>query len=188
MRQLKPALMAFILLTIITGVIYPLLVTGIGKALFANEANGSLVEVNGQVIGSTLIGQDFHNDKYLWPRLSATSDHPYNALASGGSNLAPSNPQLLQNVESRVAALGATAMNPAPIDLVTSSGSGLDPEISIAAAYYQMARIAKARNISQDVVENIINQYAKYPLLGFLGEARVNVLQVNLALDSYGVK
>ena len=186
MKQLKPALITFIVLTILTGVIYPLIVFGFGQAFFPYEANGSLVTYNGKVIGSTLIGQSFTDKRYLWGRPSATGDHPYNPLASGGSNMGPSNPQLLNAVTARVNDLGATPMNPVPIDLVTSSASGLDPEISIASAYFQIVRIAKARGISGDVVENIINRNAKYPLLGFIGEPRVNVLQVNLALD--GVK
>lgn len=186
MQQLRPAILTFILLTIITGIIYPFVVLGIGQILFPKEANGSLIKINDTIIGSSLIGQNFSSDKYFWGRLSAASDHPYNGLSSGGSNLGPSNPQLLENVKARVQLLGASSMTPAPIDLVTSSGSGLDPEISIASAYFQMARVAKARGLSQDVVENIINKYAKFPIWGFLGEARVNVLQINLALD--GVK
>ena len=184
MKHFRPAIMAFFLLAIITGIVYPLLVTGISQVLFPYQANGSLLKVNGQLIGSELIGQNFTQDKYLWGRPSATGDHPYNALASGGSNLGPSNPDLLAAVKDRVTKLNATAMNPVPIDLVTSSGGGLDPEISIASAYFQMARIAKARGLSQDNVEDVINKYAKYPLFGILGEARVNVLQVNLALDN----
>ena len=186
MQQLKPALITFLFLSLITGIIYPLVVLGFGQTLFSHEANGSLIEVNKQLVGSSLIGQNFRSNKYLWSRPSATSDHPYNALASGGTNLGPSNPQLIDSIKARVESLGATSMTPVPIDLVTSSGSGLDPEISIASAYFQMARIAKARGISQDAVEDIINKYAQSPILGFFGEARVNVLQVNLALD--GVK
>ncbi len=186
MQQLKSALITFIVLTIITGVIYPLIVFGFGQTFASYEANGSFITVNGKVIGSALIGQGFTDNKYLWGRASATGDHPYNPLASGGSNLASSNPELLKAVVDRVNALGANVITPAPIDLVTSSGSGLDPEISIAAAYFQIKRIAKARGVSEDNVEDIINKNAKYPLLGFIGEPRVNVLEVNLALD--GIK
>jgi K+-transporting ATPase ATPase C chain len=186
MQQLKSALMTFILLTIITGVIYPLAVFGFGQLFVPYEANGSLIRQNGQIIGSELIGQSFTENKYLWGRPSVTADHPYNALSSGGSNLGPSNPDLLKAVTDRVNNLGANAMTPAPIDLVSSSGSGLDPEISIASAYFQIKRIAHARGMSEDKIEDIINQNAKYPLWGFIGEPRVNVLKVNLAMD--GVK
>jgi len=186
MQQIKSAVITFIVLTILTGIIYPLIVFGFGQVFASYEANGSLVTVNGKIIGSTLIGQSFTDNKYLWGRPSATGDHPYNPLASGGANLGPSNPDLLNAVTDRVNTLGANAINPAPIDLVTSSGSGLDPDVSIASAYFQIKRIAKARGISEDSVENIINKNAKYPLLGFIGEPRVNVLEVNIALD--GVK
>lgn len=184
MKQFKPALMTFLLLTLITGVVYPVVVTVLGRMFFQSQANGSLIRVDGEVIGSTLIGQDFSESQYLWSRPSATGDHPYNPMASGGSSLGPSNPALLEQIKQRTINLGASPMTPAPIDLVTASGSGLDPEISIASAYFQMARIAKARGISQDQVENIINKYAQNPILGVWGEARVNVLLVNLALDN----
>ena len=208
MRQLWRAIRAFVILSIITGVIYPLVVMGISQALFPHQANGSLITVNGQMIGSELIGQNFSLDKYLWGRISATSDHPYNSLASGGSNFAPvdtqlidqlmakderplssgsnfapSNPQLIAEVKGRLTQLKPSLEAIVPIDLVTSSASGLDPEISVAAAYFQMERIAKARGMTVNQVQDIINQYANYPLLGIWGEARVNVLKVNLALD-----
>ena len=183
MKYLYQAITSFIILGILVGIIYPVAVTYLSQALFVYEANGSLIEANNQVIGSELIGQEFSGNKYLWSRISATSDYPYNPLASGGSNYAPTNPLLLEEVKNRLIKLKPTSITPAPIDLVTSSASGLDPEISVAAAYFQIGRIAKARGISQEQIEDIINQYAKYPFLGIWGEARVNVLKVNLALD-----
>lgn len=183
MKQIKQSVMAFIVLTIITGLIYPIIVTGVSQLLFSYQANGSLIKIDNQIRGSELIGQNFSSDKYLWGRPSATGNYPYNAMASGGSNLGPTNPQLFSTVKDRVAKLLAINNNPVPIDLVTSSGSGLDPEVSIAAAYFQMSRIAKARNMTGDQVEKVINMYAKYPIWGIWGTPRVNVLQVNLALD-----
>lgn len=183
MKQFRPAITLFIILSIITGIMYPFVVTWVSREVFAYQANGSLLVVNGQVIGSELIGQSFESNKYLWGRVSATADLPYNALSSGGSNFAPTNPQLISEVKDRLAKLNPASNTPVPVDLVTSSASGLDPEISVAAAYFQMDRIAKARGMTVDQVEDIINQYAEYPLLGIWGEARVNVLKVNLALD-----
>lgn len=183
MKNLRATLFAFITLSVVLGVIYPTIITFVGKVLFPFQANGSLLVVNGDVIGSELIGQNFTLDKYLWGRISATTDEPYNPLASGGANLAPSNPALLDEVKGRVVLLHPTLDRPIPVDLVTSSASGLDPEISIAAAYYQMERIAKARAISENAVQDIINKNAEYPLAGVIGEPRVNVLKVNLALD-----
>jgi K+-transporting ATPase ATPase C chain len=183
MKQLKSALLTYIALAVITGVFYPFIVLCVGQVLFPDKANGSLINVNGQIIGSSLIGQNFSGQKYLWPRPSATSDYPYNATASGGSNLGPTNPQLFETIKSRVQILGATSMYPVPVDLVTASGSGLDPEISVAAAYFQVDRIAKSRGISAAVVKEMIDKNASYPFLGIFGEARVNVLAVNLALD-----
>ncbi|HLX52294.1 MAG TPA: potassium-transporting ATPase subunit KdpC [Aquella sp.] len=183
MKQLKSALLTYMVLVIITGIFYPFIVFGFGQMLFPEKANGSLITVNGEVIGSELIGQNFSGQKYLWSRPSATSDFPYNAMASGGSNLGPSNPQLFDTIKSRVQSLGATSMYPVPVDLVTASGSGLDPEISVAAAYFQVDRIAKSRGLDSVVVKNIINKNVSYPFLGIFGESRVNVLKVNLALD-----
>ena len=185
MKQLRPALMTFILLSAITGLIYPLLVTVISQTFFPYAAQGSLLQAQGQLIGSELIGQNFTQDKYLWGRPSATADHPYNPLASSGTNLGPSNLQLRQMVQQRRLQLNSSM--PAPIDLVTSSASGLDPEISLAAAYFQQARIARARRLTPLQVATIINRYAEYPFLGIWGEARVNVLLVNLALDNTSV-
>ena len=184
MKQIRASIMALVILTVITGVVYPLFITLIGKMWFPYQANGSVMLVNGVPVGSELIGQQFDDDKYLWSRPSATGNYPYNALASSGSNLGPLNPALATQVKDRANTLIKTNPTmPIPVDLVTASGSGLDPEISIAGAYYQINRIAKARNITNDQVLAVINNLAKYPLFGFIGEARVNVLKVNLALD-----
>lgn len=187
MRTLiRPALMAILIFTLITGVIYPLAVTGIAQLVFPHQANGSLIVANGQIVGSDLIGQQFDNLKYFWGRLSATGPFPYNAAASSGSNLGPSNPALLEVVQARIAALkAADPANPLPIpvDLVTASGSGLDPDISVAAALYQVSRVARERNMSEADVRLLIDQYTKGRQFGFLGELRVNVLELNLALD-----
>jgi len=184
--QIRPALMAILIFTLITGVIYPLLVTGVAQLVFPRQANGSLIIVNGQAVGSDLIGQAFDDPKYFWGRLSATSPFPYNAAASSGSNLGPSNPALLEAVKARIAALKAADpanTQPIPVDLVTASGSGLDPDISVAAALYQVPRVARARGMSEAVVITLVNQYKEGRQFGFLGEARVNVLKLNLALD-----
>lgn len=193
MKLLRPAIVLFVLLTIITGVLYPLVVTGVAQGLFARQANGSLIVSGGQAVGSELIGQPFDDPRYFWGRLSATSPFPYNAGASSGSNLGPTNPALIAKVQARVqalhkaaAALGLDTTVPIPVDLVTSSGSGLDPDISVAAADYQVPRVAAARGLSQAQVEALVKQYTKDRQLGFLGEPRVNVLELNLALD--GVK
>ena len=185
MKYIRSSIMAFIGLTIICGIIYPLIVTGISQLLFNHQANGSIIIQNGQAIGSSLIGQQFTQDKYFWSRPSATGNNPYNALASGGSNMGPLNPALLATVKDRAAQLQKTNPNVAiPADLVTASGSGLDPEISLAAAYFQIPRVAKARGINEDILKSLIQQYAKSPILGFLGENRINVLELNLALDN----
>lgn len=185
MRELKTAMGLFIILLIFTGIIYPLTVTGIGQFLFPYQANGSLIKVDGQIHGSELIGQHFTSDRYLWGRPSATANYPYNTLASGGSNLSPTNPKLVLSVSEQVAKYAVYNTNnlPIPVDLVTSSASGLDPEISLAGAYFQMERIALAREVSPEEIRKVIDQFAKYPLVGFLGTARVNVLNINLALD-----
>jgi K+-transporting ATPase ATPase C chain len=172
-----------------TGVIYPLVVTGIAQALFPYRANGSLIVQNGKAVGSELIGQSFSNPKYFWSRLSATSPVPYNAANSGGSNLGPLNPALVENVKKQIAALRSadpTSTRAVPVDLVTSSGSGLDPDISPAAAQYQVARVAKARSLSEDTVSRLVAEHTRLRQLGILGEPRVNVLEVNLALDDLG--
>jgi potassium-transporting ATPase KdpC subunit len=184
---LRPAIVLFVLLTVLTGLIYPLLVTGIAQVVFPQQANGSLIMKDGQAIGSELIGQPFDDPKYFWGRLSATGPVPYNAAASSGSNLGPTNPALIDEVQGRIDALKAadpSNTQPIPVDLVTSSGSGLDPHISIAAALYQAPRVAKARGLDVAKVQALITQYTEDRQLGILGEPRVNVLQLNLALDA----
>jgi potassium-transporting ATPase KdpC subunit len=184
---IRPVLVLFALLTIITGIVYPLVMTAIGQAVFSRQANGSLIERNGKLVGSALIGQQFDAPYYFWGRLSATSPNPYNAQNSGGSNLGPTNPALGDEVKGRIAALhDADPSNSAaiPVDLVTSSGSGLDPEISPAAAAYQAARVARARGLALDQVNGLIAQNTSARQLGILGEPRVNVLALNLALDA----
>jgi K+-transporting ATPase ATPase C chain len=185
MKYLRQALISLVILTLLTGVIYPLFIYGIGKVFFSNQANGSLIEKDGQIIGSSLIGQQFSQAKYFWSRPSATSGNSYNGLASGGSNLGPLNPQLVNNVQARTTALESNNPDhkPIPVDLVTASGSGLDPEISLAGAEFQIPRIAQARNVKPEQIQQLINQAAEYPLFGLIGEARVNVLKLNLALD-----
>ncbi len=185
--QLRPALVAFVAFSIITGLLYPLAVTGIAQIIFPQQANGSLIVQNGKVVGSSLIGQPFDDPKYFWGRLSATSPYPYNAAASSGSNLGPTNPALVDEVQARIDALHTADPNnttPIPVDLVTSSGSGLDPNISPAAAEYQVARVARARGMSEDAVRRLVAQNTQGRTFGFLGEPRVNVLQLNLALDA----
>jgi K+-transporting ATPase ATPase C chain len=183
---IRPVLVLFILMTVITGVIYPIVVTAIGHAAFAAQANGSLLVRNGKLAGSALIGQQFDAPTYFWGRLSATTPQPYNAQNSGGSNLGPTNPALADEIKGRLDALKAAGNDmsqPVPVDLVTSSGSGLDPEISPAAAAYQAARVAKARGLPVDQVTNLIASNTSGRQFGIFGEARVNVLKLNLALD-----
>ena len=183
---IRPAVVLFLVMTAITGVVYPLLVTGIGQVLFPAQAGGSLLVRDGKAFGSSLIGQPFSDPKYFWSRPSATTPQPYNGTGSTGSNLGPLNPALTDAVKSRIDALHATdASNKAPIpaDLVTASGSGLDPDISLAAAYYQAPRIARVRGLSLDGVRNLIAAHAKGRVLGLFGDPRVNVLELNMALD-----
>ena len=187
LASLRPALVLFLLLTVLTGFIYPLVVTGVAQLLFPARAAGSIVTRDGHAVGSRLIGQSFSDPKYFWSRPSATTPQPYNGTASTGSNLGPLNPALREAVRSRVAALRAADPGnsaPVPIDLVTASGSGLDPEISLAAANYQAARVARARGLAAGRVQALIAQHAEGTLLGVLGEPRVNVLELNLALDA----
>lgn len=184
---LRPALVLFTVLTVVTGVAYPLVVTGAAQALFPSQAAGSLILRDGKPIGSELIGQNFSDPKNFWGRPSATGPMPYNATASSGSNQGPLNPALVDAVKGRVEALkaadpGNTA--PVPVDLVTASASGLDPHISPAAARYQVARVAKARSVPVEKVRQLVEQQTETPLLGFLGESRVNVLRLNLALET----
>jgi len=187
MRSLiKPALLMLFILTLLTGVAYPLLVTGIAQLIFPAQANGSLIYQNGKAIGSELIGQPFDDPKYFWSRLSATGPFPYNAAASSGSNLGPTNEALLKAVDARVQALRQADPNntqPIPVDLVTSSGSGLDPHISPAAAFYQVSRIAHVRNLEESVVHRLVEKHIEGRQLGFLGEPCVNVLKLNLAMN-----
>jgi potassium-transporting ATPase KdpC subunit len=187
LAQIKPAIVSLIILTIITGLIYPLVVTGVAQVLFPRQANGSLIVQNGKVLGSTLIGQSFDDPRYFWGRPSATAPFPYNAAASSGSNLGPTNPALIEAVKTRIAALKAADpqnTQPIPVDLVTASGSGLDPDISLAAAIYQIPRVAKARGMSEAAVHALVDQNTQGRQLGFLGEPIVNVLELNLALDN----
>jgi K+-transporting ATPase ATPase C chain len=185
--ELRPALVLFVLLSLITGLLYPLAVTGVAQGAFPQQANGSLVKRDGQVVGSALIGQSFSDPKHFWSRPSATGPMAYNAAISSGSNLGPSNPALHDAVRSRIAALRAADPDnsaPVPVDLVTASASGLDPHISRAAADYQAARVARARGIAEVQVQALIAQHTEGAWLGFIGEPRVNVLLLNLALDA----
>jgi len=184
---IRPVLVIFFVLTLLTGVAYPLLVTGAAQGLFPAQAAGSLLVRDGKPVGSALIGQNFSDPKHFWGRPSATGPMPYNASASSGSNQGPLNPALTDAVKGRIEALRAADVGntaPVPVDLVTASASGLDPEISLAAAQYQVARVAKARSIPAAMVQGLVDRQVERPLLGFLGEARVNVLQLNLALDA----
>lgn len=186
-QLLRPALSLFIALTLITGIAYPFITTGIGKAAFPDQAAGSLIVKDGKPVGSTLIGQNFSDPKYFWGRLSATSPQPNNASASSGSNLGPLNPALQDAVKGRIEALkAADPANPAaiPVDLVTASASGLDPHISPAAAEYQIKRVATARNLDRKAVREIMAKHTEGRQFGIFGEPRVNVLQLNLALDA----
>ena len=185
--QLRPAIVSIAVFTILTGILYPLLITGIAQTIFHHQANGSLIVKDGQLVGSQLIGQPFDDPRYFWGRLSATSPYPYNAASSTGSNLGPTNPALVDEVKARITALKEADPgnnSPIPVDLVTSSGSGLDPDISVAAALYQVPRVAKARGLSEDSVRALVNQFTQGRQFGVLGEPRVNVLELNLALDA----
>ena len=186
---IRPAVSLFVVLTVVTGVVYPLVVTGVAKAAFPRQAGGSLIVRNGKTVGSSLIGQNFSDPKYFWGRPSATTPMAYNGQGSGGSNLGPLNPALTDAIKGRVDALrAADPGNKAavPVDLVTTSASGLDPEISVAAAQYQAPRIARLRGMSQATVEDIIARHTQGRLFGLLGEPRVNVLDMNLELQHPG--
>lgn len=185
--QLRPALVLFVLLSAITGLAYPLAVTGIAQLAFPQAANGSLVVKDGRPVGSALIGQAFADPGHFWSRPSATTPTPYNGANSGGSNLGPANPALADAVKARIAALRAADpgnTTPVPVDLVTASASGLDPHISRAAADWQLPRVARARGLPEAQVRALVDQHTEAPLLGFIGEPRVNVLRLNLALDA----
>jgi K+-transporting ATPase ATPase C chain len=184
---LRPAALLFAAMTVVTGLLYPLAITGIARTLFPDQADGSLVVHGGRLVGSRLIGQSFTDSGHFWSRPSATAPQPYNGTASGGSNFGPMNSSLTDAVKLRIAALRAADPDnaaPIPVDLVTASGSGLDPEISLAAANYQAARVARVRHLSSATVGTLIAAHAKGSVLGMIGEPRVNVLELNLALDA----
>jgi K+-transporting ATPase ATPase C chain len=186
-REFRSALLVFAVLALVTGVAYPAVTTLIGTLVFHDLVNGSVIEVGGRAVGSRLIGQPFSGEKYFWSRPSATGPQPYNGAASSGSNLGPINPALLTAVSDRIAALRAADPGnaaPIPVDLVTASGSGLDPEISPAAADYQVARVARTRGVGEDAVRALVRNSTRGRTFGVLGEPRVNVLELNLALDS----
>jgi K+-transporting ATPase ATPase C chain len=188
LRTFKDSFLMLVVLTIVTGVMYPLIVTGIAQGVFPAQANGSLVERDGKSVGSTLIGQPFSEPKYFWSRPSATAPMPYNAGASSGSNQGPLNPALADAVKGRIEALQKADPDnkaPLPVDLVTASSSGLDPHISPAAAEYQAARVAKARGLAPEKVRALVTEHTEGRQLGFLGEPRVNVLRLNLALEAH---
>ena len=184
--MIRNSLMSLLLFTVITGLIYPLAVTGLAQAIFPSQANGSVITKNGKAVGSSLLGQQFEDPKYFWGRLSATGPYPYNGAASSGSNLGQNNPALMTNIEGRIKALheaepGNTSK--IPVDLVTASGSGLDPHISQAAADYQLHRVAKARGLDDTKIRDIVANNTKGRWIGLIGEPVVNVLELNLALD-----
>ncbi len=185
-REIRSAFVVFVLLTVLTGVIYPAVVTLIGQGVFPRQVNGSVIERDGQKVGSELIGQEFSEEKYFWGRPSATTP-AYNGASSSGSNLGPTNPDQLKAVKERIEALRKAHPDrgdaPVPVDLVTASGSGLDPHISPAAAEYQVARVAKARGVSEERLRQLIAEHTEGRTLGVLGEPRVNVLKLNLSLD-----
>jgi potassium-transporting ATPase KdpC subunit len=186
-NQFLPALRMLVVTSVLTGVLYPLVLTGVAQLAFHSAANGSLIVVDGKPVGSTLLGQPFDDPKYFWSRPSATSPQPYNGASSSGSNLGPRNPALADAVDGRIKALrdadpGNAA--PVPVDLITASGSGLDPHISIAAAQYQAARVAKARGLAVDKVMALVGEHSEGRTFGVLGESRVNVLELNRALDA----
>lgn len=186
-KQIKSALLILILFTLLTGIIYPAVVTGIAQLFFHWRANGSLLTENSKLIGSKLIGQSFTDPKYFWGRPSATSPYPYNAENSGGSNMGPTNTVFLATIKKRVLDLQQADpqnLQAIPVDLVTASASGLDPEISPLAAFYQVPRIAKARNKSELQIQQLVQQLIEPRFLGIIGEPRVNVLQLNIALDN----
>jgi K+-transporting ATPase ATPase C chain len=184
--QLLPAVRMLVVLSVLTGVIYPYLITGIAQVAFPRAANGSLIQRDGKALGSSVIGQPFDDPKYFWGRPSATSPMPYNAGASSGSNQGPRNPALADAVKDRIKALADAdpdSKPPVPVDLVTASGSGLDPDISVAAALYQVHRVAKARGMPEDKVRTLVDANTRGRTFGVLGEPRINVLELNLALD-----
>ncbi len=187
LKNLKPAIVILALLSVLTGIIYPLFVTAIAQLAFPSKANGSIIYKDGRAVGSELIGQAFSDPKYFWGRPSATSGYPDNAMSSGGSNLGPTNPALADAVKVRASALLAADpgnKSPIPVDLVTASGSGLDPHISPAAALYQVPRVARARGLSEEMLKGLVAKHTEKRQFGLLGEERVNVLELNLELDA----
>jgi len=185
--QIRPAVVSLVFFTALTGIVYPLVVTGIAQTVFPRQANGNLIDRDGKAIGSTLIGQQFDDPKYFWGRLSATSPAPYDASSSSGSNLGPTNAALLDAIRQRVDVLKQADPDntkPIPVDLATASASGLDPHVSPAAAEYQVPRVARARSVSEEQVRQLVAQHTEERTFGVFGEARVNVLELNLALDS----
>jgi len=184
---IRPAITLLVLMTVLLGIGYPLLITGVAKLAFPAQAGGSLIVKDGKAVGSTLIGQSFSDPKYFWGRPSATGPYPYNAVASSGSNQGPLNPTLTDAVKARIEALRAVDpgnKTPVPVDLVTASASGLDPDVSVAAVNYQLARVARTRGLTPQAVQALVSVHAKGRTFGFLGEPRVNVLELNLALDT----
>jgi K+-transporting ATPase ATPase C chain len=191
LKHLRTAVISIVLFTVLTGILYPLAITGIAQIFFPSQANGSLVKKGGNVVGSNLIGQPFSDPKYFWSRLSATTLYQYNASSSGATNYGPLNPALIAEVSQRISDLkkvDSLNTKPIPVDLVTSSGSGLDPHITIAAALYQLPRVARVRGFSGDQVLDLVNEYTEGRFLGILGEPGVNVLKLNLALDELNKK
>jgi potassium-transporting ATPase KdpC subunit len=189
LKIIRPVIASLFVFTVITGILYPLAVTGIAQLLFPVQANGSVMMNKGKPAGSSLIGQPFNDPKYFWGRLSATPPSPYNAASSGGSNLAQTNPDLLKQAQERIARLHAAdpqTIAPVPADLATASGSGLDPHISPAAAEYQITRVAKTRGIDEEKIRTLVMKHTEGRLFGIFGEPRVNVLELNTALD--GIK
>ncbi len=183
---IRPAVFSLLLLTVLTGVIYPLAITGLAQFLFPYQANGSLLYRDGQPVGSALIGQPFRDPRYFWGRPSSTPHFPYNSAASAGSNLGPSNPKLVQDVRERIAVLHCADPEnnqPIPVDLVTNSGSGLDPHISLAAALYQVPRVARVRGLDEDLVRDLVLTYSRGRYLGILGEPVATVLELNMVLE-----
>ncbi|MBN2395320.1 MAG: potassium-transporting ATPase subunit KdpC [Candidatus Atribacteria bacterium] len=190
-EQIRSAILLFIILSLLTGIFYPSFITGVAYIFFPHQSNGSMLYQNNKFLGSALIGQEFTDPKYFWGRISGTSPVTYNGSSSSGSNLGPSNPVLIDKVKERIRTLkefdpGNT--NPIPIDLVTSSASGLDPHISIAGAYYQIPRVARMRGLTEETVKAIVNKYTSHRIFGLIGEPVVNVLELNLELDSIKIK